>query len=58
MICTITERQDQYASEIHEKLHKLGYEVELDSSNTTISKKIRNATMQRFNLILIVGDEE
>lgn len=38
--------------------HRLGYEVVVDHSNTTIQKKIRNAQLEQYNYILVCGEEE
>ena len=32
--------------------------MELDTSDASISKKIRNAQLNQFNFILIVGEQE
>lgn len=39
-------------------LHKAGFEVELDRSNATLNKKIKNAQMDQWNFILVAGEEE
>lgn len=36
----------------------LGYEVGIDLSNNTINKKIREAQLQQWNLLLVVGEAE
>jgi threonyl-tRNA synthetase len=42
-VCPISEKYVGYANEIYEKLKTQGYAVELDDSDASISKKIRNA---------------
>ena len=46
------------ADEVRSILHENGYHVELDSSDNTLPKKIRNAQMAQFNFILVIGDRE
>nr|PUA83707.1 threonyl-tRNA synthetase family protein [Toxoplasma gondii TgCATBr9] len=35
-----------------------GYEVGLDVSNNTVNKKIREAQLQQWNYLLVVGEKE
>ena len=39
-------------------MRERGWEVEVDLSDSTLNKKVRNAQVQQFNYILVVGDEE
>ena len=34
------------------------FEVELDRTNVTLNKKVRNAQLAQFNYILVVGEDE
>jgi threonyl-tRNA synthetase len=58
IVVPVSSSQLDYASAVHEQLHSAGYDVELDSSNETLSKKIRQGQLAQFNYILVVGDEE
>jgi len=57
-VIPISEKFLGYASSIYERLKLEGYAVELDSSNYTINKKVRNAELAQFNYICVVGEEE
>jgi len=35
-----------------------GFEVELDRSSASLSKKIRNAQLSQFNYIVVAGEDE
>jgi threonyl-tRNA synthetase len=54
----VADRHADYAREIHKKLKKLGFESEMDDSNESISKKVRNAQLDQVNYILTIGDKE
>ena len=41
-ICPISAPFHSYAEKIYKKLHSQGFEVELDLSETSLNKKIRN----------------
>ena len=44
--------QQQYASEVGDKLTKLGLYVDVDNSAETLNKKIRNGELAQYNFIL------
>jgi len=58
IICTITEKVNEYGAWVRDILHTDGYHVSLDASNHTINKKVRNAELERWNYILVVGLNE
>ena len=39
-------------------MHDNGWEVEIDLSEVSLNKKVRNAQIKQFNYILVVGDDE
>lgn len=41
-MCSISEKYLDYARIVYEKLKNQGFEVELDDSDASISKKVRN----------------
>ena len=57
-ILTVADRHEPYAKEITEQLNNAGFYVELDPSNESVSKKIRNAQLAQANYILTIGDKE
>lgn len=42
VVCSISEKYLGYARKVYEELKKQGFEVELDDSDASISKKVRN----------------
>ncbi len=57
-ICSISEKQEQYAREMYNKLKAEGFRVELDIASEKISYKIRNAETGKIPYIAVVGDKE
>jgi len=58
VICTITEKANEYGSWLKSVLHDHGYFVSLDDGNHTINKKVRNAELERWNYIIVIGQDE
>jgi threonyl-tRNA synthetase len=48
----------EYALDIKQRLTASGYYVDLDSSDNSLSKKIRNATLESVNYVVILGEKE
>ena len=57
-ILTITDRTNDYAYSLREKLQALGCRVEVDERNEKIGKKIREAQMEKVPYMLVVGDRD
>ena len=57
-IITISEKQNEYAREIAEKLDKAGIRVEFDERNEKVGYKIREAQLQKVPYMVVIGDEE
>ena len=57
-VLPITDKQHEYAKEIEEKLHKLGYRVVLDDRNEKVGYKIREAQLEKVPYMLVVGAKE
>ena len=58
IILPISEHQREYAKEIFEKIKKEDIRVELDDSNESLGKRIRNAKMQKTPYVIVIGDKE
>jgi threonyl-tRNA synthetase len=58
IILPISEHQREYAKEIFEKINKEDIRVELDDSNESLGKRIRNAKMQKIPYVIVIGDKE
>ena len=58
MVMPITDRANDYASSVAEKLEAAGFRVDTDLRNEKIGYKIREAQLQKTPYMLIVGDKE
>ena len=58
IVCTVSEKFNAYAEKVQKRLVLEGYKVELDISNQTLNKKVRNGQLEQFNYICVVGEEE
>ena len=53
-----SDNNNDYAREVQAKLLAKGVRVELDLSNESVGKKIRNAVMTKSPYVLVLGDKE
>lgn len=54
----MTDRNVKYARKVGEELRKQGFRVELDDRGETMSKKVRDAQLEKSSYMLTVGDKE
>ena len=57
-ILPINDKHSDYVNGIYQTLRKAGLRVELDQSNESIGKKIREAEVQKIPYMLVIGDKE
>ena len=57
-VLSLTERNNDYATEIKNQLFNEGFRVEADLRNEKIGYKIREAISMKIPYLIIVGDEE
>ena len=57
-VLPIGEAHFEYAKTVFEKLKAENIRVELDDSNESLSKKIRNAKTEKVPYMLVIGDKE
>lgn len=57
-IVTVADRHLPYAEELQRKFKQVGFHCDIDHSNESVSKKVRNAQLQQINYMLTVGDQE
>ncbi len=57
-VVPIGERQFEYAREVYNELKKADVRAELDESNESLGKKIRNAKTEKIPYVLVIGDKE
>jgi threonyl-tRNA synthetase len=58
VVLPITERQNEYAKQVLEKLLDGGIRAELDDRNEKLQAKIRDAQLQKIPYMLVVGGKE
>ena len=58
VILPIGERQKEYADSIFEKLKESNIRVELDDSNESLGKRIRNTKIRKIPYVIVIGDKE
>ena len=54
----ITDRINEYAGDVADKLRSKGFRVELNSRSDKIGAKIRDAQLQKIPYMLVLGDKE
>jgi threonyl-tRNA synthetase len=58
VVLPITEEQNDYAKQIAEQLDEVKIRYELDDSNKTLSKRIREWELQKVPYVLVLGSRE
>lgn len=58
IVCSVSEKSQPYALKLRDRIHDAGYHVDVDTSDRTIHKKVREAQLAQYNYILVVGEEE
>lgn len=59
MVVPVAPPFDNYALEVRDILHAAGLQVDADTdAGDTLNKKIRNAQLEQYNFILVVGERE
>jgi threonyl-tRNA synthetase len=58
VVLPITERQNDYAKQVLEKLLDAGVRAELDDRNEKLQAKIRDAQLQKVPYMLVIGGKE
>nr|GMD13386.1 threonine--tRNA ligase, mitochondrial 1-like [Ipomoea batatas]GMD18212.1 threonine--tRNA ligase, mitochondrial 1-like [Ipomoea batatas]GMD19555.1 threonine--tRNA ligase, mitochondrial 1-like [Ipomoea batatas]GMD21211.1 threonine--tRNA ligase, mitochondrial 1-like [Ipomoea batatas] len=43
---------------MRDRIHEAGFHVDVDTSDRTIQKKVREAQVAQYNYILVVGEKE
>lgn len=54
----VSDKHLKYAQSVQKKMFKKGIRIEVDDTNETLGKKIRNAEMRKIPYMLVVGDKE
>jgi len=57
-IVPISEKHIEFAEKIEFRLQHEGFTAKLDRSDATLNKKIRNAQLEYYNYIIVIGENE
>lgn len=57
-VITIADRHSEYAHEVMREIKGAGFICDIDETNESVNKKIRNAQLLQINYMLTVGDKE
>lgn len=57
-VITVADRHREYAHEVAAQIRKAGFLCDVDDSNESVNKKIRNAQLMQINYMLTIGDKE
>ena len=57
-VITISEKQNDYARSIRDRLDSAGIRVDFDDRNEKVGYKIREAQLQKIPYMVVLGDEE
>ncbi|KAI3763563.1 hypothetical protein L2E82_13497 [Cichorium intybus] len=58
IVCPVSDKSQAYGQQVRDKIDEAGYYVDIDTSDRTIQKKVREAQLAQYNYILVVGEEE
>ncbi|KAM7468624.1 hypothetical protein LguiB_016186 [Lonicera macranthoides] len=58
IVCPVSDKSQSYGLQVRDQIHAAGYYVDVDTSDRTIQKKVREAQLAQYNYILVVGEEE
>ena len=57
-ILTVADRHLEFSKKIQEELLPESWSVEIDDNTESIGKKVRQAQIEQWNYILVIGDKE
>ncbi|XP_076918749.1 threonine--tRNA ligase, mitochondrial 1-like [Bidens hawaiensis] len=58
IVCPVSDKSQVYGQQVKDQIEEAGFNVDIDSSDRTIKKKVREAQLAQYNYILVVGEEE
>ncbi len=58
VILSISEKFTDYAEQVHNRMRLEGFNCDLDITNATLNKKVRNAQNNQYVYIAVVGKQE
>jgi len=57
-ILTLSDKNNKYSEKIKKALEKENLRVELDDRTESMNKKVREAQLEKFNYMIVLGDKE
>ncbi len=57
-VLSVSDKSNEYASEVYDLLFNTGFRVELNTKSESIPKKVRDAQLKQINYILVVGEKD
>lgn len=57
-ILTVADRHAPFAKEVMQRIRQSGIHCDLDDTNESVGKKVRNAQLLKVNYMLTIGDKE
>lgn len=57
-IVPVSEKQSEYAEKIYSELKEKGIRVELNTTNESLGKRIREAKLSKIPYVIVIGDKE
>jgi threonyl-tRNA synthetase len=60
IIVTIADKPEftDYAKQVHQQLWDAGFDCDIDQTDHTLQKKVREAQLAQYNFILVIGERE
>lgn len=58
MVVPVSHANDEYAQRVQKALFDAGFEADVDCSDSTLNKKIRNAETGQYTFVFVVGGKE
>lgn len=58
VICSVSDKHNEYAQKIAQELSSNNIRVEIDERSESVGRKIRDAELQKVPYIIVVGDKE
>ncbi|KAM9958767.1 hypothetical protein ACTFIW_012356 [Dictyostelium discoideum] len=58
IVVTVNKTHNEYGQKVCKEISDAGFYCDIDDSDKTISKKVREAQLAQYNYILVVGQEE
>ncbi|CAN0030206.1 unnamed protein product [Ectocarpus sp. 6 AP-2014] len=58
LIVPVAQKYNDYATNVKDRLHNAGFYVDVETSNKTLNKKVREGVTAKYNYILVVGEAE